>query len=87
MIRLCSLATDQRRPSDLKSNTIRSCRRCDRSRYDGLDEIREIVIGHSVHQRMLLVSFTERGDDLVRIISARKATKRERRDYEEGTRS
>ena len=50
------------------------------------DEIREIVIGHSVLQRLLLVSFTERGDDLVRIISAREATKRERRDYEEGTR-
>ena len=51
-----------------------------------LDEIREIVIGHSVLQRLLLVSFTERGDDIVRIISARKATKRERKDYEEGTR-
>jgi uncharacterized protein len=51
------------------------------------DEIREIVIGHSVFQRLLLVSFTERGDDVVRIISARKATNRERRDYEEGTHS
>ena len=51
-----------------------------------LDEIREIMIGHSVLQRLLLVSFTERGDDLVRIISARKATKRERKDHEEGTR-
>ena len=51
-----------------------------------LDEIREIVIGHSVLQRLLLVSFTERGDDLVRIISARKATRRERKDHEEGTR-
>jgi hypothetical protein len=50
------------------------------------DEIREIVIGYSVLQRLLLVSFTERGHDLVRIISARKTTKRERRDYEEGTR-
>ncbi|MFV2065343.1 MAG: signal peptidase I [Pirellulales bacterium] len=34
---------------------------------------------------LLLVSFTERGKDVVRIISARKATKRERRDYEQGT--
>jgi hypothetical protein len=50
------------------------------------EEIREIVIGHSMLQRLLLVSFTERGGDLVRIISARKATNRERRDYEEGTR-
>lgn len=50
------------------------------------DELREIIIGHSILQRLLLVSFTERGEDLVRIISARKATKRERKDYEEGTR-
>jgi uncharacterized DUF497 family protein len=45
-------------------------------------EQREIIIGHSVADRLLLVSFTER-EDAVRIISARKATKRERRDYEE----
>jgi len=51
-----------------------------------VDEAREIIIGHSVLERLLLVSFTERGEDVVRIISARKATKRERRDYEEGTR-
>ena len=51
-----------------------------------LDELREIIIGHSVLQRLLLVSFTERGDEVVRIISARKANKRERKDYEEGTR-
>jgi hypothetical protein len=51
-----------------------------------LDELREIIIGHSASERLLLVSFTERGEDAVRIISARKATKRERKDYEEGTR-
>jgi uncharacterized DUF497 family protein len=51
-----------------------------------LDELREIIIGHSVLQRLLLVSFTERGDEVVRISSARKANKRERKDYEEGTR-
>ena len=50
-----------------------------------LDELREIIIGHSVLERLLLVSFTERGDEIVRIISARKATKRERKDYEEGS--
>ena len=50
------------------------------------DELREIIIGHSVLERLLLVSFTERGDDVVRIVSARRATKRERKDYEEGTR-
>ncbi len=49
------------------------------------DEIREIIIGHSVLERLLLVSFTQRGEDVVRIISARKATKRERKNYEEGS--
>ena len=49
-------------------------------------ELREIIIGHSVLRRLLLVSFTEHSDEVVRIISARKANKRERKDYEEGTR-
>lgn len=48
-------------------------------------ELREIIIGHSLFGRLLLVSFTERGDEVVRVISARKATRRERKDYEEGT--
>lgn len=52
-----------------------------------LDEPREIVIGHSMGQRLLVVSFTQRGADVVRIISARKATKQDRADYEEGTES
>ncbi len=47
------------------------------------EETREIIVGHSVLGRLLLVSFTERGPDLVRIISARPATRRERKDYEE----
>ena len=51
-----------------------------------MNELREIIIGHSVLQRLLLVSFTERGDEVVRIISARKANTRERKDYDEGTR-
>ena len=45
---------------------------------------REIIIGHSVRNRLLLVCFVER-DDGIRVISARKATARERSDYEEGT--
>ena len=45
-------------------------------------EAREIIVGHSIHQRLLLVSFVERGEK-VRLISARVATKTERRDYEE----
>jgi uncharacterized DUF497 family protein len=45
-------------------------------------EPREIIIGHSVKQRLLLVCFTTRGTR-IRIISARKATRLERTDYEE----
>ena len=47
------------------------------------EELREIIIGHSAENRLLLVSFTERGRDLVRIISARVATRNERKAYEE----
>ena len=45
------------------------------------DERHELIIGHSAQGRLLIVSFTERGRR-TRIISARKTTKRERRDYE-----
>lgn len=47
-------------------------------------ELRELIVGHATRQRLLIVSFVERGDR-VRILSARRATRRERRDYEEGT--
>jgi uncharacterized protein len=46
------------------------------------DETREIIVGHSDRNRLLVVSFTERGD-AIRIISARAATKRERKKYED----
>jgi len=46
-----------------------------------VDELREIIIGHSARRRVLLVNFT--GNELVRIISAREATRRERKEYEE----
>jgi uncharacterized DUF497 family protein len=46
------------------------------------EELREIIIGHSDRERLLVVSFTER-EGAIRIISAREATPRERRDYEE----
>jgi len=45
-------------------------------------EAREIIIGHSAAGRLLLVSFTERALNIVRIISARPATNQEREDYE-----
>ena len=48
------------------------------------DEQREIILGHSTKQRLVLVSFTAEGAR-VRIISAREATATERRDYEENT--
>lgn len=47
------------------------------------DESREIIVGRSTRQRLLIVSFAERGRN-VRIISARRATRRERHDYEQG---
>jgi uncharacterized DUF497 family protein len=48
-----------------------------------IEEIREVIIGHSSANRLLVVCFTERQPALVRIISARRATRRERTDYEE----
>jgi uncharacterized DUF497 family protein len=47
-----------------------------------IDEQREIIIGHSAKARLLVVCFTSQGES-VRIFSARKATRREREDYEE----
>ncbi len=51
-----------------------------------IEEEREIIIGHSVKRRLLVVCFAARGES-VRIFSARKATRRERRDYEENVKS
>jgi uncharacterized protein len=48
-----------------------------------LDEERMILIGRSYRGRLLLVVFTEL-EDSMRIISARLATRHERRTYEEG---
>jgi uncharacterized protein len=47
-----------------------------------LGEKREIIIGHSHNNRLLLVCFTEKKQGIIRIFSARLATKKERRDYE-----
>jgi uncharacterized DUF497 family protein len=46
------------------------------------EEERFIDIGHSVKGRLLVVIYTERGGN-IRIISARKATPNERKQYEE----
>jgi uncharacterized DUF497 family protein len=50
------------------------------------EEEREIIIGHSTKQRLLLVCFTAR-DTAIRLFSARRATKKERQDYEESLNS
>ena len=50
------------------------------------DEWREIVVGHSYGRWLLLISFAEPEPDRVRIISARRATKKERHDYEDSLR-
>jgi len=47
-----------------------------------ITEIREVIVGLSRKQRLILVCFTEHGD-MVRIFSAREVTKLERQDYEE----
>jgi uncharacterized protein len=46
------------------------------------DERRYALLGLSEKQRLLAVMFTER-DDAIRIISARRATRREKIEYEE----
>jgi hypothetical protein len=46
------------------------------------DEYRFITIGSSIDGKLLLISHTDR-DEKIRIISAREATKREKRFYEE----
>jgi uncharacterized DUF497 family protein len=44
-------------------------------------EARFITIGHSQRDRLLVLAYTERGNN-IRIISARNATRRERYAYE-----
>lgn len=47
------------------------------------DEERFLLLGRSSANRLLAVLFTDRGADLIRVISVRPATPRERRKYEE----
>jgi hypothetical protein len=42
------------------------------------------LLGESEARRILLVVLVERGEDALRLISARRATRHERRRYEEG---
>lgn len=51
-----------------------------------IEEQREIIVGHSAKEHLLVVCFTSQRES-VRIVSARKTTRRERRDYEENIKS
>ena len=47
------------------------------------DEKREIIIGHSINNRLLVVCFSARPGERIRIISARLRTAKEQTAYEE----
>jgi uncharacterized protein len=51
---------------------------------DPLHPGRLILIGQSQSYRVIFTVYAEKSADLIRIISARKATRTERRKYEEG---
>jgi uncharacterized DUF497 family protein len=48
---------------------------------DAKDELRLILLGMSQSGRLLTVCYTLRGDEAIRLISARKATKKEVSSY------
>ena len=48
------------------------------------DEERFLLIGHSAKSRTVLVVYAEKIENMIRIISARTLTAKERKDYEEG---
>jgi uncharacterized protein len=47
-----------------------------------VNESREIIIGHSITKRLVIVCFTMRSIGHIRMISARVTTRQERNDYE-----
>ena len=51
--------------------------------WNSVGENRELIIGLSNKKRLLIVSFTERNNGVIRIISARLTTNKERKDYEQ----
>jgi uncharacterized DUF497 family protein len=51
---------------------------------DHPDETRFVTLALDSLGRVLVVTWTPRDDDDIRLISARKATRRERRQYEQG---
>lgn len=53
--------------------------------WHSIDEQRELIIGMSNQARLLVVSFTERADGVIRVISARTATNMEIINHERAT--
>ena len=51
---------------------------------DESDPANARIVGVSVMSRLLLVVFVERAGDTIRVISARRPTRQERKRYEEG---
>ncbi len=51
---------------------------------DAVDPERTLLLGMSERLRVLVVVHVEQGDEVIRLISARRATSHERRRYEEG---
>lgn len=51
---------------------------------DLVDPDRSLITGQSLVGRVLVTVFADFGKDAIRIISARRATRRERTRYEEG---
>ncbi len=50
--------------------------------WHSLGERREIINGHLHDRRLVLVVFCESSEDRIRLISARSATPREKKDYD-----
>ncbi len=48
-----------------------------------IDEDRFVTVGATIDGNLMVVTYTDRGDR-IRIISARKATRKERSDYQDG---
>jgi uncharacterized DUF497 family protein len=55
--------------------------------WSSIEEHRELIIGSSNYKRLLIISFTERTDGVIRIISARNATNPEVKNYERAYRN
>ena len=68
--------------SDAESVLFDSAART-REDEDARDEQRFVTIGRDSLDRILVVAYTYRGEE-IRMISARRATPRERKNYEEG---